>query len=275
MNRFPSVLAGALLAFAMPASAQWLKYPEANLPRKDGKFDVAAPTPRLPGGKPDLSGMWVVNKQDAFKYGTNMAADLAGGAPLQPWARKVLEQRMANHGRDDPSAQCLPSGVIVLYEVSPLKIVHRPDLLVTLHEINTTFRQIFLDARPFPVDPVPTYMGYSVGHWEGDTLVVESMGYNGKFWLDSEGRPATEQLRVTERFTRTSFGRMEHEITFDDPGAYTKPWTMRWQMHYVPDSGLMESYCEYNNYAEQAQEAEAALQQDKNQGKPVPAGLGN
>jgi hypothetical protein len=232
---------------AAPAYAQWIHYPTPGIPRAaDGAADLAAPTPRLPNGKPDLSGLW--EHDNPLKYLSNIAADLPDDVPFQPWARELFEERVARRGADDPNNYCMPSGIVEKHAVpAPFKMLHQQDLLVILYESRTIYRQIFTDARPFPEDPQPSWHGYSVGHWEDDALVVESMGFNGKFWLDGQGRPATEELRVIERFTRPSFGRLEVEITVDDPKAYTAPWTVKQTMHYLPDTELIEHICEENN----------------------------
>jgi hypothetical protein len=232
---------------APPAYSQWIHYPTAGIPRTtDGAADLAAPTPRLPNGKPDLSGLW--EHDNPLKYLSNIAADLPNDVPFQPWARELFEERVARRGADDPNNYCLPSGIVEKHAVpAPFKILQQQDLLVILYESRTIYRQIFTDARPFPEDPQPSWQGYSVGHWEDDTLVVESTGFNGKFWLDGQGRPATEKLRVVERFMRPSFGRLDVEITVDDPQAYTAPWTVKQTMHYLPDTELIEHICEENN----------------------------
>ena len=237
----------ALIALVASAQAQWIYHPEPGLPRTaDGSLDVNAPTPRLGNDKPDLSGLW--EHDNPLKYLSNIAADLEGDVPFQPWARELFEERVARRGADDPNNFCLPTGIVEKHAVpAPFKILQRPDLLVILYESRMIYRQIFTDGRPFPEDPQPAWQGYSVGHWEDGTLVVESMGFNGKFWLDGAGRPATEELRVTERFTRPTFGRLEVEITIDDPRAYTAPWTVRQTMHYLPDTDLIEHICEENN----------------------------
>jgi hypothetical protein len=236
----------AMLAGAF-AHAQWIYLHDPTLPRTaDGQLDVDAPTPKLANGQPDLSGLW--EPDNALKYLFNLAADLEAGAPLQPWAQGVLDERMARLGADDPNAFCLPSGIVMKHAVpAPFKIIQQPKLLVFLYESRMIYRQVFTDGRPFPEDPQPAWHGYSVGHWEGDVLIVESMGFNDKFWLDTQGRPSTEQLRVTERFTRPTFGRLEVEITINDPGAYTAPWTVKQTMHYLPDTDIIEHICEENN----------------------------
>src|SRR5579862_6184815 len=235
----------SLAAAAAPATAQWLNYPTAGIPRtKDGKPDLSAPAPRLPDGKPDLAGIWLV---PGLKYLINIAADLKE-VPFQPWAVAEYKQRMENQGKDDPNNFCLPSGIPEKDAVtSPWKIVQTPGLIVILYESRTIFRQIFTDGRKLPVDPNPSWQGYSIGHWEGDTLVVETSGTNGKAWLDTNGHPVTDALKLTERFHRRDFGHLDLEITIDDPKAYTKPWTVKQVANLQPDTELLEYICEENN----------------------------
>jgi hypothetical protein len=243
-----TLCACALAALAPGAVAQWLDYATAGIPRTpDGKADLTAPTPRAADGKPDLSGLW--ENDNPLKYLSNIAADI-GEAPFQPWAKQLFDQRVARRGADDPNARCLPSGVVEKHAVpAPFKILQLPSLLVILYESRTIYRQIFLDGRPFPEDPQPAWNGYSVGKWEGDTLVVESMGFTDQIWLDGAGHPVSDQLRVIERFRRPAFGKLEVEITIDDPKAYTKPWTVMETMHFLPDTELIEHICEENNKA--------------------------
>lgn len=256
MNRFRRVILLGLLSLPLCASAQWLNYRDPDLPRKDGKFDPAAPTPRMPDGKPDLSGLW--SPGSFAQFTTNKQVS------LQPWAAELVKQRLARNGVDDPNALCAPTGAVQLWWLPPIKIIQKPKLVTLLYEPLVTYRQIFLDGRPFPENSLPTYMGYSRGRWEGDTLVVESMGFNDKFWIDSDGTPHTEKLRLTERIRRPSFGRLEVELTLDDPGAFTKPFSVRLSIDYLPDSEMMEAYCEDNQYVEQLQRATS---ESKDQGK--------
>lgn len=232
------------------AEAQWDPYPQKNVPRTaDGKVDLNAPTRRTADGKPDLGGFWM--PVQAVRHLMNLAADLKPEeVPLQPWAAEVLKERIANNGKDHPGAQCLPSGIPEKNNIPDgLKVVQTPDLLVFLYESRTIYRQVFLDGRPLPKNAQPTWMGYSVGRWEGDTLVVETIGQNGKTWLDMRGLPATEAIRVTERYTRPNIGRINIEVTIDDPKAYTKPWKVNLAWRLVPDTDLIESICEENNKA--------------------------
>jgi hypothetical protein len=230
------------------AEAQWDPYPWKNMPRTaDGKVDLSAPARRTLDGKPDLSGFWMPT--NPVKHLLNLAADLKpGDVPLQPWAEALYKERIDTNGKDHPGAHCWPSGIPEKNNIPDgLKVVQTPDLLVFLHESRTIYRQIFTDGRPLPRDPQPTWMGYSVGRWEGDTLVVETIGQNGRTWLDMRGLPATEALRVIERFSRPTIGHIDIAVTIDDPKAYTKPWSVALSWSLLPDTDLIESICEENN----------------------------
>jgi hypothetical protein len=234
-----------LLVLATTASAQWLNYPTPGTPRlPDGKPNLAAPTPKAADGKPDLSGVWSINYRP---YNENVASDLKPGEVL-PWAEALTKQRQENLGKDDPSSShCLPFGPRINFatDAHPLKIVQTPALIVILGQ-DLTYRQIFLDGRDLPADPNPDFMGYSVGHWEGDTLVVTTAGYNDRTWLDYLGHPHTESLHTTERFHRENFGHLEISETFDDPKAYARPWTVKVTGDLMPDSDLLEYVCNEN-----------------------------
>jgi hypothetical protein len=246
--RLSFVLPAILSTVAVPLGAQWDPYPWRRVPRTaDGKVDMNAPTQRAADGKPDLSGFWMPT--DAVKYLLNLAADLKPEEiPLQPWARTVYNERIETNGKDHPGVRCLPSGIPEKNNIPDgLKVVQTPDLIVFLHESRTIYRQIFLDGRPLPRNAQPTWMGYSVGKWEGDTLVVETIGQNGKTWLDMRGLPATEALRVTERFSRRNIGNMDIDVTINDTQAYTKPWNVKLGWRLLPDAELIESICEENN----------------------------
>jgi len=242
------VLAALALSMALPASAQWwLDVPDKAPRTADGEINLMAPTPKLADGTPDLSGIWY---QDTNKFTRDIAADLgADGVPYQPWAKALTDERATGaHSREDPDANCLPQGVPkISFVPAPWKIVQQPDLIVVIYEAFTLWRQIFMDGRRLADDVNPTWLGYSTGHWDGDTLVVESAGFNGKIWLDQLGKPTTEQLHVTERFRRTDYGHMEIEAVIDDPGAYTKPWTVRQTYHLLPETELLEFICNENN----------------------------
>jgi hypothetical protein len=233
------------LASIAIASGQWLNYPTPGIPRlPDGKPNLAAPAPKAADGKPDLSGVWTINYRP---YSSNIATDLKQG-DVQPWAEALAKQRQENLGKDDPSSvHCLPFGPRTNFaaDATPLKIVQTPVLIVILGQ-DLTYRQIFLDGRELPTDPNPDFMGYSVGHWEGDTLVVVTAGYNDRTWLDFAGHPHTESLRTIERFHREDFGHLELSETFDDPKAYARPWTVKVTGNLMPDSDLLEYVCSEN-----------------------------
>jgi hypothetical protein len=233
-----------LCAVAAPLNAQWLKEPTKGIPRTpDGKPNLKAPTPRAADGKPDLSGLW---RLDAGAYGGNIVADLKP-ADIQPWADTLYKQRMEDLGKDDPGQfKCLPQGPRASFGGAGwAKIIQTPTLIAILYE-NLSHRQIFLDGRSLPTDPHPSFMGYSVGRWEGDTLVVESNGFKDTSWLDFGGHPHTEDLRMVERFRRTDFGHIELKTTFEDPKAYNKPWTVDVKVEFVPDTEMLEYVCNEN-----------------------------
>jgi hypothetical protein len=239
-----------MAAPALTLQAQWLNYRVPGVPRTgDGKVNLSAPTPKAVDGKPDLSGVW----ESDPRFFNDLAKDLKpGDLVMQPWAKTLQAEREGRDHSDDPLSKCMPPGVPRIDITSapaphPFKVVQTPALVVLLYETsaNSTFRQVFLDGRPLPKDPQPTWLGYSVGHWEGDTLVVDSIGFNGRSWLDTaKGHPQTESAHVTERFTRRDFGHMEIGITINDPGAYEKPWQAEVPLHLLADTDLIETYCE-------------------------------
>ena len=251
MQRRFTLAATVALMLTPALHGQWPPSVSRKAPRRaDGKVDLAAPAPRTALNKPDLSGVWEqYGEGDMPKFLINLAADLKpDGAPLQPWAAALLKQRQASNSKDHPGARCLPSGIPEKDAVpAPFKILQLDDLIAILYESRTIFRQIFLDGRPFPLDPVPAWQSYSVGRWEGDTLIVETRGFRGDGWLDLGGLPATDQLRVIERFTRKNFGSLSMDITVDDPKTYTKPWTIHEAAHLLPDGELIEHICAENN----------------------------
>ncbi len=227
---------------------QWEPYPWKNVPRlADGRVDLNAPARRTPDGKVDLSGFWM--PVEAVKHLLNLAADLKPDeVPLQPWSKALYQERIETNGKDHPGVRCWPSGIPEKNNIPDgVKVVQTSDLMIFLHESRTIYRQIFTDGRSLPKDAQPTWMGYSIGKWEGDTFVVETIGQNGRTWLDMRGLPATEALHVTERFTRPTIGRVNIDVTIDDPKAYSRPWgvTLNWKL--VPDTDLIESICEENN----------------------------
>jgi hypothetical protein len=233
----------AVLGMASVTEAQWLNYPTPGLPRTaSGDPNLAAPVPRTAEGRPDFSGVWAMDGGPAMFY-------LPGGLKPDEMAATVgplLQERGDNFGRDDQQVRCLPEGPRFNHFIAiPKKIVQTPALLVILSE-DLSYRQIFLDGRPLPEDPSPSFMGYSVGRWEGDTLVVESVGFKDTTWLDFAGSPHSEALRTTERWRRTSFGKIEIEETFEDPVYYQRPLTARVTVTLVPDSELLEFVCAEN-----------------------------
>jgi hypothetical protein len=251
MTAASSARTAVLLALSLSAgsaAAQWTGVPQSGVPRTpDGKPNLSAPAPRLPDGKPDLSGIW---EPDGNKYVRNIAADLKPeDVPFQPWAKALFESRAdGSHSREDPDANCLPQGVPKIGAApAPWKIVHSSGFIVVVYEAFNLWRQIFLDGRRPVPDPNPTWMGYSSGKWEADTLVVDTRGFNGKAWLDQLGRPSTDALHVIERFRRKDFGHMEIRITIDDPKAYTRPWDVMQAVHLLPDTELLEFICNENN----------------------------
>jgi hypothetical protein len=234
------------LAAAVTVSAQWAKVLTPGIPRtKDGKADLSAPAPKKADGKPDISGIWQVNG----KYLQNIAADLKPGeVPFQPWAEEVFKQRAdGSRGIDDPAARCLPGMPKLNALPYPFKIVEIPGEVIILSEGFTIFRQIYTDGRQLPKDPLPAWLGYSIGRWDADALVVDTIGINGSTWMDNAGHPHTEGLHLTERFHRRDFGHLEIQMTFDDPKAYTKPWTITEQATFRPDDELLEYICSENN----------------------------
>lgn len=235
-----------LIVLCGPVCAQWAKVPPAAVPRtSDGKVNLSAPAPHLADGKPDLSGIW---EPAATKWLRNLGVDLKPeDIPFQPWAKALYDERAAGlHWREEPDANCLPQGVPkILVAPAPWRVVQTPGYTVFVHEAFNLWRQVFTDGRELAVndDTTPTWMGYSVGKWEDDTLVVETRGFNGKVWLDQLGKPSTDALHVTERFRRKDFGHMDIQITIDDPKAYTKPWTVNVEARLLPSTEILEFIC--------------------------------
>ena len=241
----PCIVVLALIC--TPVYGQWTKLPAAATPRgPDGKPNLSAPAARLPDGHPDLSGIW---ESGGARYILDIAADLKPGeVPFQPWARTLVDQRAdGSHSGEDPFANCLPQGVPrVSASPPPWKVIQKSDEIVVLYESANTWRQIFLDGRELGKDFEPTFLGYSTGKWDGDTLVVDTRGFNGKTWLDQTGKPTSDALHVTERFRRKDFGHMDIQITIDDPKVCTKPWTVTEQVRLIPNTEVMENACENN-----------------------------
>ena len=253
------LLLASLSAIPFTASAQWLDYPTPGIPRTaDGKADLKAPVPRTRDGKPDLSGMWFANvpskdycrtpeciqEERMAREQINLGIKLKDGLPYTQWAKDQMVPRRANGGREDPHTYCKPPNFPRAWTLPQyIKIVQTPALVVVLHEFNAAYREVYLDGRPLPKDPNPTWNGYSIGHWEGDTLVIETNGIRDDMWLDINGSPVTESAKVTERLKRLSFGLMQIEISVNDPKAYTRPWSVTIEMAYQADTPMIEEIC--------------------------------
>jgi hypothetical protein len=208
----------------------------------NGKPDLAAPSPRTADGKPDFSGVWRISLP--VGYLINLAADLEA-ADVQSWAAALFAERIARFGKDDPGLRCLPLGPRHIFgggRVGIARIIQTPAMIAVLYE-DLAYRQVFMDGRGLPRDPFPSFMGYSVGRWEGNDLVVESVGFNDTMWLDYGGHPYTESLRITERFRRIDFGHVERQITIVDPKTFSKPITVEGAMVLAADTDLLESVC--------------------------------
>jgi hypothetical protein len=241
-----AVLTIAILAIMpdAPLAAQWLNQPTPGIPRTTaGKPNPAAPAPRTPDGHPDFTGLWT---KISPQYGRNAVADLKPGE-IQPWALALAQERDENLFKDYMNVLCVPLGPGYITTgdstgAEMIKIVQTPGLILFLNP-DLTYRQIFMDGRALETSPNPSWMGYSVGHWDGDTLVVESNGYNDKTWLDHDGHPHTEALRTTERYRRGNFGNLDVEATYADPGAYARPWTVKLRAELAADTEIIEWVC--------------------------------
>jgi len=245
MQRFGMLAILSLFALAndaAPASAQWLKTPTQGIPRDaGGKLNAAAAAPRAADGHPDLSGLWQLGIE--IGYAANITADLQR-SDVQAWADALSRSRLEEFGKDDPEITgCKPGGPRHITRGGLSKIIQTPNLIVILFE-DLSYRQIFLDGRRMPKDPNPTWMGYSIGHWDGDTLVVETSGFNDRTWLDFAGHPHSEALKMTERFSRPRFGRLDLQVTLEDPAVYAKAITLPASGNFVADTDLIEFVCE-------------------------------
>lgn len=257
MTKLGTALAAiAACAAAASATAQWPDYPSPDVPRlPNGEVDMDGPVPMAADGHPDLSGLW----RGAGSFGPaestgdgpplanfrDIGTNFENGLPFQPWAKALRDEREAAGSAGNPEAHCLPMGNIQFHTQGfPRKFVQTPRLLIILYEASMGIRQIFTDGRPPPDnDPQPWFYGYSTGHWEDDTLVVTTTHLRDGEWLDIVGSPLTSAATVTERFRRPSFGRMEIDITVDDPEAYTEPWTVRFNQTIMVDEELIEFVC--------------------------------
>jgi len=235
-------IAVVLALSATSAGAQWLKHPTPGLPRNaDGKVNLSAPAPRTADGKPDFTGIWAsAGGQENLGGLATLRVD---PADMKPWARDLQRERGHDYFKGRPEFMCRPSGVEAEHLEREKRILQTPAMIAVLNA-NQTYRQIHLDGRTLEKDPAPMWQGYSVGRWEGDTLVVESNGFNDKTWLNNVGLPHTEKLRVTERYTRPSLGRLNVDVTYDDPEAYNKPLKVSLRMRLVTDTEMLEEVCE-------------------------------
>ena len=250
-------IAIALLVAPALGFGQWVRYPTAGVPKKaDGTPDLTAPAPRLADGKPDFSGIWhtaVINKCvpatgqfcgaeiGGSPLALNIGQDLRGGLPLQPRAAELMKQRFS---KDDPHVRCLPDNPPRTWGMPHLtKIVHTPQLLLLLYEVNAMYRQIFIDGRPLPEDPNPSWNGYSTGAWEGDVLVIRTKGFRDDLWIDMSGAPMTGAATMTERLRRPDYGTLQVEITVDDPAMYKQPWTATLNQEIMLNTELIDEIC--------------------------------
>jgi len=227
-----------------------------RIPERVGKGRLG-PAPRLPDGKPDLGngkGSWnprILENIAGVGPGTpeRRAVEKVVDVPFQPWARQLYEQRIADLQRDDPEARCLPPGIPRLYQTPfPFQIFQLTDRVLFVFEGGAHFwRAVYTDGRPHQKDPNPTWLGDSIGHWEGDTLVVDTIGFNDRSWLDQDGHPHTEALHTVERFERTDEATLHYQVTIEDPNAYTKPWTTSYTIPWAAGQELMEYVCNEDN----------------------------
>lgn len=269
-----AILALAAMGFAATPAvmrAQWPLFASPAVPKTaDGKPDLTAPAPRTAAGKPDLTGLWEFvpvprpNPAPPPPGGDtsaglgptrpgpsqffNIGSTVPGGLPFTPWAAELRKERAAVNNKDNPDAHCLPIGLMQLHtHPQPRKIIQTPAVIVILYEAQGGVRQIFMDGRPLPGnDPQPWWYGYSIGHWDGDTLVVETSGFRDDVWLDVEGSPLTGTGKMTERFRRVNYGNMEIDVTVEDPKAYTRPWTVTVKQRIMLDTDLFEFVCQEN-----------------------------
>ncbi len=257
--------ASAALAFG-----QWPNFPSQGPRTPDGKIDLSAPPPKTHTGKPDFSGLWEPALENAkpgqVSYNGlpplpfaiphaegdpptarffNIGDGFKDGLPFTPWAAALRAERKGNNAKDNPDAHCLPMGLTQLHmHIQPRKVIQTEREIVLLYEANGNTRQILLDGRGQPKDPTPWWYGYSIGHWEGETLVVETTGFRDDVWLDVDGSPLTSSGKITERWRRPKFGLMQVDLTIEDAKAYTKPFTVRVNHRLMPDTELMEFVCE-------------------------------
>jgi len=260
------IAAIVLAGVSTPLLAQWLNYPDSRTPRtREGKPNLSAPAPHV-NGKPDLSGVWQADRTPLSEFSrvlgtgfTDVQVDLGDltkhfvnvfwdvkpeDVPLRPEGAAIVQQR-AKTLTSFPPTNCLPSGLpgSLFFE---FKMIQTPREIVVLPGTGDPPRQIYTDGRNLPNDPQPSWMGYTVGRWEGDTLAADTIGFTEKSWLDALGHPRSESMRITERYRRRDFGHMDLEMTFDDPKYYTRPFTLKVGLHLIPDSDVLEYVCNEN-----------------------------
>jgi hypothetical protein len=262
------VAAAIVAGLSATAAAQWLDYPTPGVPRTpDGKPNMDAPAPRMADGKPDFTGMWgwetrancgaKCNDFQISREFMNVASNLRTPLPYQPGVEDLVKHRTANQD-EDPNVHCMPRGAPRIWTDDYYKrLFHAPDRLIILTERNMQYRQIFTDGRPLPVDPNPTWNGYSTARWDGDTLVVQTTGFKDDLWLDAFGHPFGSAGKLTEKIRRPRYGSLEVEMTIEDPKFYTAPWTVTIRQPLVLDSELLDYYCLENEKSWQHMRAPA------------------
>jgi hypothetical protein len=258
-----ALLCAVFVLLGITAQAQWLNYRAAGTPATpDGKVNLSAPAPRAPDGKPDLTGVWHLQttRQETSltpsltaapggnSYTGNIFRDMKPeDVPEKPEAARLRNERMKNGTRPNPTVFCLPMGIPVNnFVVEVVKFIQAPKEIVVIYEVDGSYRQIYTDGRPLPTDMAPSWLGYSTAHWDGDTLVVETEGFNDRTWLDLIGHSHSEALHLTERYQRRDYGHMDVEMTFNDPVMYTRPFTIKFTHALIPDSDILEAYCNEN-----------------------------
>jgi hypothetical protein len=267
----PRTAIGALIALTLSPAlvhAQWLNHPTPGIPRtSDGKPNLSAPAPRSADGHPDLSGLWLTDaappevlerlipgvtngagEEPPSQYFINIFTDYKPeDVPFRPAAAEQFRKRSQTFSTDSPLPHCLPEGMPMLeMSPAPYKLIQTRGLIVMLYERDTTYRQVHTDGRKLPADPEPSWLGYSIGRWDGDSLVVDTIGFNDRGWLDARGHIHSEALHLTERFHRLDFGHMAVDLTVEDPQTYTRPFTVKLKQSLLPDTDLLESFCAEN-----------------------------
>jgi hypothetical protein len=247
-NLFAAALLSGFGVFSI--SAQWIGHRTPGIPRlANGNPDLSAPTPRMQNGRPDLSGVWRIIRPRRIPAGESSYAGLTYWLPnnttfpLQPWAAALFQQRAAHFGAGRPSERCLPHGIPDAMLVGLFKLIQTPQSTIVLYEEFNHYREIFTDGRELPHDPNPSWFGYSIGKWTGDTFGVDSIGFNDRTWLDDLGLPHSDAMHTIEAFRRRDLGHMDMDLTVDDPKAYTRNWTVKLEFELV-DTDLIEDVCD-------------------------------